>query len=133
MNTRSVVRHSKGLFGIVAVYGLVLAGSIFVLTRDAVAGGQLPMWAKVPIVLAPMVPALLIIPWTLRMFRRMDEMQVRHQLEALAGASGATAFLALGYGFLELIGFPHLSMFVVWSVFNAFWIAGVWIQRWRFR
>lgn len=129
----AVRRHSWKLIWIIGLYAVVLAASITVLVADASHGARLPLLAKAVIALAPLVPALLVVPWTIHQFRLMDEMQVRHQLEALAAASGATALLALGYGFLEVVGFPRLSMFVVWSTFNALWVVAVWVQRWRFR
>ena len=121
------------LAGILAVYAGVLAASVGILMFDAAHGKTLPLAAKVPIALAPLMPALLIVPWIIENFRLMDEMQVRHQLEAIAVAAAAAAFLTMGYSFLEIIGFPRLPMSAVWCVMIGLWITAVWVQRWRFR
>jgi hypothetical protein len=121
------------LAGIVAIYAAVLAASTGVLVFNLADGKGLPMGAKVPIALAPMIPALFVIPWMIGNFRLMDEMQVRHQLEAIVAAAVAAAFLVMGYSFLEIIGFPRLPMSVVWCAMIGLWLTAIWVQRWRFR
>lgn len=77
------------------------------------------------LVLLPMLPAAGIAAAVMRQIRRMDELQRRIQLEALAFGFAGTAFLTLGYGFLELAGLPSLSMFVVWPLMAALWVLGL--------
>lgn len=131
--TAVAARRWLKLVGIVIAYAAVLAASVAVLLFNVAGGAALPMAAKILIALAPMIPALLVIPWMIETFRRMDEMQVRHQLEALVAAAVATAFLVMGYSLLEVIGFPRLPMALVWCVMIVVWNAAIWIQRWRFR
>lgn len=119
------------LAGILAAFAAASVASASVLVLGV--GGPLPMAAKVPIALAPLLPAALIVPWVIGNFRLMDEMQVRHQLEAIVVAAVVSAFLAMGYALLEIAGFPRLPMSVVWCVMVGLWICAVWIQRWRFR
>jgi hypothetical protein len=121
------------LAGIVVAYALALATSVAVLVFDVGHDKALPIAAKIPIALAPLLPALLVVPWVIGNFRLMDEMQVRHQLEAIVAAAAATAFLTLGYALLEIIGFPRLPMAIVWCTMMGLWISATWIQRWRFR
>jgi len=121
------------LAGILFGYAMVLASSVAVLVLDVGHGKTLPIAIKIPIALAPMLPALLVVPWMIGNFRRMDEMQVRHQLEAIVAAAAATAFLTMGYALLETIGFPRLPMSVVWCTMLGLWISATWVQRWRFR
>jgi hypothetical protein len=62
----------------------------------------------------------------------MDELQRKLQFEALALAFAGTALLTFGYGFLEGVGLPRLSMFVVWPLMAALWVVGVFIGRVRY-
>ena len=121
------------LAGILAAYTAVLSASVALLAFNVADGKSLPLAAKIPIALAPMIPALLVIPWTMKNFRLMDEMQVRHQLEAIVAAAVTAAFLVMGYSFLEMVGLPRLPMSVVWCGMVGLWVTAIWVQRWRFR
>ena len=50
-------------------------------------------------------------------------------LAAYAGLLGlsiaATALLSFGYGFLEGLGYPRLSMFGVWPLMAVLWLIGL--------
>jgi hypothetical protein len=132
MNPATASRLLK-LTIILAAYATALAGSVAVLIFDVGHGKTLPIAAKIPIALAPLIPARCVVPWMIGNFRLMDEMQVRHQLEAIVAAAAVTAFLTMGYGFLETLGFPRLPMCVVWCTMMGLWICAIWAQRWRFR
>jgi len=121
------------LAGILTLYAVVLFAATALLVFDVAGGRTLPLAAKIAIALAPMVPALLTLPWLVENFRLMDEMQVRHQLNAIVAAAGASALLAMGYSFLEIIGFPRLPMAVVWCVMLGLWTIATLVQRLRFR
>ena len=125
----TLASHRWKLFGLMLIYGAVLFASVTLLRHRA----GLPEIVKIAAALAPMIPVLFVLPLVILTFRQLDEMQARHRLESIAAASVVTGFLALTYGFLERIGFPKLSMFVVWAVLGTAWIVGDWIQRWRFR
>ncbi len=105
-------------------YAAVLAGTILLLQHHAA-----PSW----FVLAPMLPALGVAWAILRQLRRIDEMQRRLQLEAIAVSFAATALITFGYGFLEGVGYPKLSMFVVWPLMATMWVLalGVGMRRYR--
>ncbi|MET0983161.1 MAG: hypothetical protein ABWY02_13750 [Telluria sp.] len=47
---------------------------------------------------------------------REDEYMRQRLMENIALAAAITAGLTFTYGFLELAGFPRLSMFTVWCV-----------------
>lgn len=85
------------------------------------------------IALLPMLPACAICWAIIRQLGRLDELQRRLQFEALAMSFAATALLTFSYGFLEGLGYPKLSMFVVWPIMCAFWIIGVAVGNWRYR
>jgi hypothetical protein len=86
--------------------------------------GQSP-W-RIPVALAPVVPALFGLFAFLRFLGQMDELQRRIQLDAIAFGFGMTAVLTFAYGFLENAGFPHVSwiwilplMLFLWGIGNA--------------
>ena len=57
----------------------------------------------------------------IRHFGRMDEYLRIRSLEDVAIAGAVTASFSLTYGFMEGVGFPRLSMFVIWGVFMGGW------------
>ena len=109
-------------------YGLVLVGSIELLTHVAVARPWRDLLA-----LSPMIPAASVAWVVLRELRRMDELQRRIQLEALGFAFAGTAILTFSYGFLEGLGYPRQSMFMVWPLLAVLWIVGLVLARRRYR
>lgn len=103
-----------------AAYVAVLIGSQHLLNGE-VDGA----FVRVLLSLAPMVPAIFICGVIVHVIRRLDEMQRKLQLEALALAFAGTALISFSYGFLEGAGFPRLSMFAVWPTMAALWVVGV--------
>lgn len=87
---------------------------------------------RILIVLSPMLPAALICGAVIYTIRKLDEFQRKLQFEALALSFVGTALITFGYGFLEGIGFPKISMFAVWPVMAGLWFVGVMIGRLRF-
>jgi hypothetical protein len=68
-----------------------------------------------------------------RLFRRVDELHRRMQVEALAFAFGGTALCVISYGFLETAGFEPVSAWWVWVVMALLWFVGLRLARWRYR
>ena len=121
-------QYTKELTAALVVYGLLLAGSIQLLTHVDVARP----WRDV-IALSPMIPAAAMAWVILRELRRMDELQRRIQLEALGVSFAGTAILTFSYGFLEGLGYPRLSMFTVWPLLAVLWIVGLVLARRRYQ
>ncbi|TWF56932.1 hypothetical protein FHW37_102572 [Neorhizobium alkalisoli] len=111
-----------------AAYIIALIASISVL--NTIDGG--PAF-RIILSLLPMLPGIAICWVVLRQLRRMDEMQRRMQFEALGLAFAATAVVTFSYGFLEGVGFPKMSMFVIWPVMATFWIIGTIASHLRYR
>lgn len=83
--------------------------------------------------ISPIIP-LIAVCWTiLRNIRRSDELQRAIQVEALAIALAGTAILTMGYGFLENVGYPRLTMFVVWPVIAVLWTISLFISTRRYK
>lgn len=98
------------LGGAFAVYALILVVSIKI-------GQNMPDGIeRTLVVLSPMFGFFLAIWAITRFMQRMDEYQRQFTLESIAIATGVTMGATFTYGFLEGIGYPRLSMFVVWGV-----------------
>jgi hypothetical protein len=97
-------------------YTAVLIGALYLMRFSP------PPWFKAVILLTPMLPISLAMLAIWRALKRMDELQRRETLEVIAIAAAGTAFLSLTYGFLEMVGFPRISMFAVWIVMGALWV-----------
>lgn len=109
-------------------YMLVLLISLLMLSLDG-----LGVATRIAISVAPVVPCLLVCWAVVRQMRRMDELQLRIQFEALGFAFAASALLTFSYGFLENVGLPKLSLFVVWPLMAAMWMLGLLIASRRYR
>lgn len=121
-------RYFLELGSALLAYALLLVGSITLLQNHDPGSPWREMLA-----LSPLLGGFLAIWAILRALRRMDELQRRVQLEALVIAFTGTAILSFAYGFLEGLGYPRLSLFVVWPVMALLWILGAaWAAR-RYR
>ncbi|MEP7456822.1 hypothetical protein [Phyllobacterium sp. SB3] len=115
--------------------GVALAAYIICLVlslRLLSLGGQSELMRLV-ITLLPMLPGLVICWVVLRGLRRLDELARKIQLEAIGVAFAGTALVTFSYGFLENIGLPSLSMFVVWPLMASLWFVGTIIGQLRYR
>jgi hypothetical protein len=121
-------QYLKELTTALVVYGVMLFGSIALLTHVDVARP----WRDL-VALSPMLPAAAMAWVILRELRRMDELQRRIQLEALGFSFAGTAILTFSYGFLEGLGYPKLSMFIVWPILATLWILGLVLARRRYQ
>jgi hypothetical protein len=107
--------YVRELFGSILIYLIVLFASVW-LAKD-----MQPGLLRTAIAICPMIPVLGSVWAVVRHFRRMDEYVRLWSLENMAIAGAVTAVSSLTYGFMEGIGFPKLSMFVVWGVFMGGW------------
>ncbi|MEH3022905.1 MAG: hypothetical protein PGN19_09275 [Pseudomonas oryzihabitans] len=122
-------RYLQEFSAVMLLYVAVLIGSL-VLLRHLTDG---PPALRALISLAPVLPCALLCWVVLRELRRLDELQLRIQFEALAFAFAATALTTFSYGFLQNVGAPALSWLMVWPLMGVSWIIGLAIARWRYR
>ncbi len=101
------------------LYAVLLVVSLTVL-RDGVMS---PLW-RTALGLLPMLGGVAVAVAIVRQFGRMDELQRKIQFDAISFSFLGTALLTLGYGFLENAGMPHQSMFTIWPLMGALWLAG---------
>jgi hypothetical protein len=124
---RAGTLYAKQLTSGIVLYAIVLFASIRILSSAPA------VWWRIPVAIAPMFPALLIVIAVTKAFARLDELQREIQLESLAFAFAATAVLTFAYGFLEGVGFPHANWTFVWPVMAGTWLLGLLIARRKYR
>ena len=122
-------RYYIELGSALALYMVVLCTSLYLLQQFHDMGRLL----RTLVSLAPVLPAGLMCWAIVRQMRRLDEMHLRIQFEALGFAFAASALLTFSYGFLENVGFPHITWHWVWPVMGMMWILGLAIARRRYR
>ena len=111
-----------------AFYVIVLVVSITLLNISPNSA-----WWRIPLALTPVVPAIFALIAYMRFVGRIDELQRRIQFEAIAFGFGSAAILTFSYGFLEGVGFPHLSWIFVLPLMIALWGVGGVVASWRYR
>ncbi len=89
--------------------------------------------ARTILAISPMIGAVIAAWAIMRQLWRMDELQRRIQLDAIAIAFMATALVTFTWGFAEAAGLPRLTAFLVWPIMAVFWIVGGFIARARYR
>ncbi len=89
-------------------------------------------WWRIPLALTPVIPAIFGMIAYIRFISRMDELQRRIQFEALAFGFGVSGLIMFSYGFLESIGFPHISLLWVFPFMIAMWGIGTIITSRRY-
>jgi hypothetical protein len=90
-------------------------------------------WWRIPLALTPVIPIIFVLIACIRYWRRIDELQRRMHLEALAFGFCSSALLTFSYGFLENVGFPHISWLFVFPLMMALWGIGGIIASRRYR
>lgn len=119
MNQTTVTnrRYQKELGFALLLYMALLVGALL-LSADMQAGVL-----RTALLLSPMLAFALAVRAIVRLVRDTDEFLRKSMLEQLAIAAAGTAGITFTYGFLEMAGFPKLSMFMVWPLMGALWVA----------
>jgi hypothetical protein len=110
-------------------YGVVLTASVLILKSNPDPDAP---W-RIPVALAPMIPAMFGLMAFVRYMGSIDELQRRIQLEAIAFGFGGTAALTFGYGFLEGVGFPPINWTFIFPLMIGLWGIGVAIAGRRYQ
>jgi hypothetical protein len=124
----TIRQYTKELGGALAIYAALLVASSY-LTQTLHPGSL----ARYAIVLTPMLGIVGCVWAIIRHLRRLDEMQRRIQLEALAISFAGFAFGSLAWGFAESAGAPHLPTFLIWPIMAALWVLGGFIAHRQYR
>ena len=113
----------------ITLYTVLLLVSVILLEDRQ----EMAMALKIIITLLPVIPAGLMCWAVVRNMRALDEMHLRIQYEALGFAFAASALLTFTYGFLENVGFPHVSWVCVWPVMGLMWMIGLRLAKRRYQ
>jgi hypothetical protein len=117
MNQKQVMsRYGKELAFASIAYAALLVASIITLQRF-----ELSKALQVIITLLPAIPTAFVIIAIMRMLISSDELQQRIQLFAVSFSAALTGFITFSYGFLENVGFPKFSTFLIFPMLVAFW------------
>jgi hypothetical protein len=117
MNQKQVMsRYGKELAFASIAYAALLVASIITLQRF-----ELSKASQVIITLLPAIPTAFVIIAIMRMLISSDELQQRIQLYAVSFSAALTGFITFSYGFLENVGFPKFSTFLIFPMLVAFW------------
>jgi hypothetical protein len=85
------------------------------------------------IAFAPAIPGLFFFVFMADAISRLDELQRRIQVEAIAIGFGISLLLTMVYGLLGLAGLPQASWLYVSFIMIFSWLVGkLWI-RWKYR
>jgi hypothetical protein len=110
-----------------ALYSVTVVASIFAIEKFPLHG-----W-KIPVAVAPILPALLFVRAVLSFLGRCDELQARIHLQAFGFAFAGTAILTLTYGFLENAGLPNLNWVWVWPIMGTLWLIGAAVAKKKYQ
>ena len=114
----------------------IVIGTALAIIVAAWVGKQFPLRSPMRIAMALIqgaASATLIVAIA-RPIRRLDELQRRIQLEALAFAFAGTAMLATAYGFLISAGLPEIDWGAwIWPGMTLLWAFGQVIAARRYR
>ncbi|ENX17099.1 hypothetical protein F895_01034 [Acinetobacter sp. CIP 64.2] len=124
------MNHSRNLLQLliaISIYMVVLIGSLKSLNFIDI------QWLKIVVSLTPMLPALVIAWVIIQQFKRFDELQQKIQLQALGMSFIGTSLITFSYGFLENVGFPKLTMFIIWPMMAMLWSIATIVGTWKYR
>lgn len=123
-----LLRRARPCLLAFAAYVVTLVVSLRLLA-DGVEGRA----TELAVSLSPVIPVIALCICIVRLIRGMDEMQRTVQFEALSLSFAATALVTFSYGFLENVGFPKLSLFIVLPLMCGFWALGTVVAQLRYR
>ena len=114
-----MVRYTKEFILAIFAYiiTLVASNSMLMNVNDA------SFWC-IPLAIAPAIPVAFVIHAILRLLMSGDELQRKIQLLAIGFAAGITSMVTFTYGFLEGIGFAHMSPIWILPMMIFFWGLG---------
>ncbi len=117
MNQKQIMsRYGRELALAAIAYAILLVASIITLQRF-----ELSKALQVIVTLLPAIPTAFVIIAIMRMLISSDELQQRIQLYAVSFSAALTGFITFSYGFLENVGFPKFSTFLIFPMLVAFW------------
>lgn len=116
------------LLGVLGAAGLILVAAAVGRGLPPLSTGRLATAAVQGLAVGWIVLA------TARALRRLDELQLRIHLEAIALACAATVVLGTAWGFLEQAGLPRLEYGTwLWPAMTVLWAVAIAARARRYR
>jgi len=109
-------RYRKEFFTAMSAYAIILVASI-----NAIEKIEMAQALKIIVTLLPAIPVTFVIIAVMRAIRDSDELQQKVHLLATTFAATMTGLVTFTYGFLENVGFPKFSTFLVLPMLFFFW------------
>jgi hypothetical protein len=109
------------------------AYSVIVVVSEALLRAEPHAAWRLPVALAPVVPAGFGLLAFLRFLSRLDDLQRRIQLDAIGFAFAATALLTFAYGLLQEVGYPSQNWTLILPSMVLLWGLGLVPASWRYR
>jgi hypothetical protein len=113
---QTMQRYWKELIRAMAAYIIVLTVSLTVLKNF-----EFPTFWQIAISISPVAPVMFVIFAIMRLLMDSDELQQRVQLLATSFSAALTGLITFSYGFLENVGFPKFSTFLVFPMLLVIW------------
>jgi len=112
----------------------LIAAAVMIVAARVSRGFPLGSAVRIGLALLQGAASALVIITIVRGIRRLDELQQKIQLEALAFSFAGTGLLASSYGFLVNAGLPDIDWgTLVWPAMTALWAFGVMLANRRYR
>ncbi len=124
---REATRYTIQVFGLMAMYSVLLLLSLWLLKKIPTNG-----W-RIPVAVLPVIPLLFVVWSVIHFIRTMDELQKSIHQEALTFSSLVTAVVTMTYGFLENAGLPQISVLYVPVLMCGLWGIGAGIASRKYR
>ena len=119
-------RYLKEFLGSMALYTVIVPISVRMLRGHE----HTPLGYAIAFL--PIIPSALALWAFMRMFRGLDELQRRIQLEAVAFSFLATCFITLTWAFQQNAGLPRFDVSWVAPLLIALWGLGLGIAKRRY-
>ena len=112
----------------------LVAAAVMIVAARISRGFPLGSAVRIGLALVQGAASALVIVTIVRGIRRLDELQQKIQLEALAFAFAGTGLLGTSYAFLVNAGLPDIDWgTLVWPAMTALWAFGVLLASRRYR
>ena len=111
----------------------LMAAAIIIGAAIAGRGLEKGSAARIALALVQSVATGAVIVVSILGIRRLDELQQRIHLTALAIAFAGTGVILSGYGWLEAAGLPHVEWgLYTWPLMAGLWAMGFWFANRRY-
>jgi hypothetical protein len=121
MNATNPTTAAGRRYAIEFTLSMLAYAVVLIISIKAIEHG-LPPALKLVFALLPLLPIAFVFAAIVRYMSSIDELQRRIHIESLSLAAGITALLAITYGFLETVGFPHLSAWFTYAAVMVAWL-----------